>query len=102
MDAILKAGESHQRDSVSLTTAHPVVTAKDVSRNGPGLLGGAEILAGRQVVVAVKKELLEGRRLISTLPTQVLLGRSCFVRVICSPSLLVDSFVNFPIKTNGS
>jgi len=50
----------------------------------------------------VKKELPEGRRLTSTLPTQLLLRRSCFVRVIRFSSLLVDGFVNFSIKTNGS
>ena len=49
MDAIPKAGESHQRDSVSLTTAHPLATARDVCHNGPGLLGASEILAGRHV-----------------------------------------------------
>jgi len=59
MDAIPKAGESHQRDSVSLTTAHPVATAKNVCRNGPGLLGGSEILAGRQVAVAGMEEVLQ-------------------------------------------
>jgi len=59
MDAIPKAGESHQRDSVSLTTAHPVATVKDVCRNGPGLLGGSEILAGRQVAVAGMDEVLQ-------------------------------------------
>ena len=55
-----------------------------------------------ETLFSVKKELPEGRRLISTLPIQLLLRWSCFVRVMCSPSLLVDSFVNFPIKTNGS
>jgi len=59
MDAIPKAGESHQRDSVSLTAAHPVATAKDVCRNSPGLLGGSEILAGRQVAVAGMEEVLQ-------------------------------------------
>jgi len=59
MDAIPKAGESHQRDSVSLTTAHLVSTAKDVCRNGSGLMGGSEILAGRQVAVAGMEEVLQ-------------------------------------------
>jgi len=59
MDAIPKAGESHQRDSVSLTTAHPLATARDVCPNGPGLLGGSEILAGRHVAVAGMEEVLQ-------------------------------------------
>jgi len=59
MDAIPKAGESHHRDSVSLTTAHPVSTARDVCRNGPGLLGGSEILGRRHVVVAGMEEVLQ-------------------------------------------
>jgi hypothetical protein len=59
MDAIPKAVESHQRDSLSLTTAHPLATARDVCRNGPGLLGGSEILAGRHVSVAGMEEVLQ-------------------------------------------
>jgi len=59
MDAILKAGESHQRDFVSLTTAHPLATARDVWRNGPGLRGESEIVAGRHVAVAGMEEVLQ-------------------------------------------
>jgi len=59
MDVIPKAGGSHQRDSVSMTTAHPVATARNMCRNGLGLLGGSEILAGRQVVVAGMEEVLQ-------------------------------------------
>ena len=59
MDVIPKAGGSHQRDSVSMTTAHPVATARNMCRNGLGLLGGSEILAGRQVVVAGMEGVLQ-------------------------------------------
>ena len=58
MDAIPKAGESHQRDFVSPTTARPLATARDVCRNGPGLRGESEIVAGRRVAVAGMGEVL--------------------------------------------
>ena len=59
MDAIPKAGESHQRGSVSLTMVQPLARARNVCRNGPGLLGGSEILAGRHVAVAGMEEVLQ-------------------------------------------
>jgi len=59
MDAILKAGESHQRDFVSLTMAHPPATARDVCRNVPGLWSESEIVAGCHVAVASMEEVLQ-------------------------------------------
>ena len=59
MDAIPKAGESHQRDFVSLTTAHPLATTRDVCCKGPGLRGESEIVIGHHVVVAGMEEVLQ-------------------------------------------
>jgi len=59
MDAILKAGENHQRDFVSLTTVHPLATALDVCRNAPELRSESEFVAGRHVAVAGMEEVLQ-------------------------------------------
>ena len=59
MDAIPKAGESHQRDFVSLMTVLPPATALDVCRDAPELRSESEFVAGRRVAVAGMEEVLQ-------------------------------------------